>query len=58
MCGKRMKKKIKVSHTIDEKYIKLIENDVDNKRFGSRSHAINYALKLLFENNIKKKKSD
>lgn len=53
-----MKKKIKVSHTIDEKYIKLIENDVDNKRFGSRSHAINYALKLLFENNIKKKKSD
>ncbi|MDD3474403.1 MAG: hypothetical protein PHP08_00685 [Candidatus Dojkabacteria bacterium] len=45
----KTKKKVKVSHTIDEKYLKLMDLDIENKTFGSRSHAIEYALKKLFD---------
>lgn len=41
--------KIKTSHTIDEDLIKWVDSEIANKRFGSRSHAIEYALKQVIE---------
>lgn len=41
--------KIKVSHTIDEELINWIDSEIKKKRFASRSHAIEYALKQLSE---------
>jgi Arc/MetJ-type ribon-helix-helix transcriptional regulator len=46
---KKANKKIKVSHSIDKKYLKLIDSDVKKKRFASRSHAIEYALQQMFD---------
>lgn len=43
-------KKIKVSHTVSKDYVKWIDSEIKKKRFGSRSHAIDYALKQLIDN--------
>jgi Arc/MetJ-type ribon-helix-helix transcriptional regulator len=41
--------KIKVSHTIDEDLVNWIDSEIKKKRFASRSHAIEYAVKQLIE---------
>lgn len=41
--------KIKQSHTINAELIKWIDSEIAKKRFGSRSHAIEYALKQLID---------
>jgi Arc/MetJ-type ribon-helix-helix transcriptional regulator len=41
--------KIKVSHTIDEELVKWIDSEIAKKRFASRSHGIEFALKQLIE---------
>jgi Arc/MetJ-type ribon-helix-helix transcriptional regulator len=48
--------KIKVSHTIDEELVKWIDLEIEKKRFASRSHAIEYALKQLSESEKQKRK--
>lgn len=47
---KRKRVKIKVSHTIDKESVKWIDSEVAKKRFGSRSHAIDYAVMQLINN--------
>ncbi len=53
---KRKCVKIKVSHTINEEYVKWIDSEVAKNRFGSRSHAIDYAVMQLI-NSEKPRKS-
>lgn len=50
--------KIKVSHTIDEELVRWMDSEIAKKRFASRSHAIEYALKQLIESERPKKKGE
>jgi len=34
---------------IDNKYLELVDDKIEQKVYGNRGHAINFALKRLFE---------
>jgi Arc/MetJ-type ribon-helix-helix transcriptional regulator len=42
-----MGKKIKTSFSIDEETLKWIDEQVETKKFRSRSHVIDYAIEQL-----------
>jgi Arc/MetJ-type ribon-helix-helix transcriptional regulator len=46
--------KVKVSHTIDKELITWMDSEIADKRFASRSHAIEYAVNLLIKNHKEK----
>ena len=44
----------KIFATIDSDLVKWIDNEVENKRFRNRSHAVEFAIAKLKEANSKK----
>ena len=48
--------KIKVSVTIEEDFIKWVDEEIKKLRFRNRSHALEYALAKLIEAEKKKMK--
>jgi len=47
--------KQKISITIDEKMIKLIEALIEEGQFRNRSHILDYSLKKFLEENLNNK---
>ncbi|MCK4818309.1 hypothetical protein KA005_21240 [bacterium] len=41
--------KIKTSIALDDKLLKWVDKNIENKRFANRTHAIEYALQQLVE---------
>ncbi|MGC8693534.1 MAG: ribbon-helix-helix domain-containing protein [Thermoplasmata archaeon] len=46
-------KKLKVSVSVDEDLLEWVQEEIEKKRFASVSHAINFALHRLKEDNKK-----
>lgn len=50
--------KTKISVTVDEKIIKLIEEKISSGRFRNRSHVIEYGVKKLLEEKEREDKEE
>jgi Arc/MetJ-type ribon-helix-helix transcriptional regulator len=44
--------KVKLSITLDEKTLRLIEEHVNSQRFRNKSHAVEFAVRKLLEQKI------
>ena len=44
--------KVKLSISLDDETIKLIEQGISSQKYRNKSHAIEYAIKRLLENKI------